>query len=275
MATPFLGSEEYDENAHRLYDNGEFDRALEVLKDGLVLYPNSVELLIGLGYTRLAREEFVWAKHAFEKALALEPDYEDALAGLGEALLRFGRHQEAIQLFQQVRIHGTTTADLDLLLSMGRALYREHLFHDALKIFEEAIAWFPDNADAFAARAYTMHRLENIDEAFHNLRHALSLDPEHFEARVYLGHLLYDRGDWEGALAHFEQVPPLDHWDTLAICRILELKRALQGCRAGHPDLVPWDTRLEELAAVVDPIDELLAEVERHAATDPPAHDSR
>jgi tetratricopeptide (TPR) repeat protein len=269
MATPFLGSEEYDEHAHRLYDNGEYERALEVLKDGLVLYPDSVELLIGLGYTRLVREEFVWAKHAFEKALALEPAHEDALAGLGEVLLRFGRHEEALRLFQQVR-HEAGSSDLDLLLAMGRALYREHLFHDALEIFDEAIAWNPESADAHAARAYTVHRPAYAGRARRELRHALTLDPRQYEARVYLGHLLYDRGDWLDALEQFELVPPAEQWDTLAICRLVELKRTLHGCRADHPDLRVWDTRLGELVAVSDPIDELLAEVERQAATEPP-----
>jgi Flp pilus assembly protein TadD len=273
MATPFLGSEEYDEHAHRLYDDGDYDRALEVLKDGLVLYPNSVELLIGLGYTRLVREEFVWARHAFEKALALEPQHEDALAGLGEVLLRFGQHQEALLLFQQVRLQGAT-GDLDILLAMGRALYREHLFHDALQIFNEAVAWFPESAETYAARAYTLHRLDDAEQARTELRRALSIDPGHHEARVYLGHLLYDRGDWHGALEQFQEVPPAEQWDTLAICRLVELKGAIHGCRADHPDLRAWDVRLGELTAVSDPIDELLAEVERQAATEPPTPES-
>ncbi len=274
MATPFLGSEEYDEHAHRLYDDGEYDRALEVLKDGLVLYPDSVELLIGLGYTRLVREEFVWAKHAFEQAVALEPEHEDALAGLGEVLLRFGYHDEAIRLFQKVR-HEIGGGDIDLLLAMGRALYREHLFHAALEIFDEAIAWNPESADAHAARAYTLHRLDGAEQARRGLRHALSLDPQQYEARIYLGHLLYDRGEWQDALEQFDQVPPAEQWDTLAICRLVELKGALHGCRADHPDLMAWDARLGELAAVSDPIDELLAEVEREAAAEPPTPESR
>lgn len=273
MATPFLGSEEYDERAHRLYDDGEYDRALEVLKDGLALYPDSSELLIGLGYTRLVREEFVWAKNAFEQAVALEPEHEDALAGLGEVLLRFGRRDEALRLFRQVRrqIGGN---DIDLLLAMGRALYREHLFDHALEIFDEALEWSPEHAEAHAARAYTLHRLDDGDQTRKELRHALSLDPELYEARVYLGHLLYDRGDWHGALEQFQEVPPAEQWDALAICRLVELKGSLGGYPAGHPDIAVWDARLEELAAVPDSIDELLAEVERQAATEPPGTDS-
>ena len=66
MANPFLSSEEYDERAHRQYDIGDYEGALETLKEGLQLYPHSVDLYVGLGYTRLAREEFVWARQNFE-----------------------------------------------------------------------------------------------------------------------------------------------------------------------------------------------------------------
>jgi cytochrome c-type biogenesis protein CcmH/NrfG len=83
----FLSSDDFDEQAHQLYNQGRYDEALETLKDGLALYPGAVELHIGMGYAYLAREEFAWSRRAFETALSLDPDHEDALAGMGEALL--------------------------------------------------------------------------------------------------------------------------------------------------------------------------------------------
>ena len=68
MATPFLSSEEYDERAHQLYNDGQYDDALTVLREGLALYPNSVELHVGVGYAQLAREEYAWARQSFEQA---------------------------------------------------------------------------------------------------------------------------------------------------------------------------------------------------------------
>ena len=84
MPTPFLSSEEYDERAHQLYNEGQYEDALSVLREGLTLYPSSVELHVGVGYARLAREEYAWARRAFEEALVLEPEHEDGLAGLGD-----------------------------------------------------------------------------------------------------------------------------------------------------------------------------------------------
>ena len=68
MPDRFLSSEEYDDHAHKLYNDGDYDGALEMLKEGLSLYPNAVELYVGLGYARLAREEYAWARKAFEPA---------------------------------------------------------------------------------------------------------------------------------------------------------------------------------------------------------------
>jgi tetratricopeptide (TPR) repeat protein len=264
MATPFLSSEEYDERAHRYYDDGDYDSALDTLKEALRLYPHSVELYVGMGYTRLAREEFAWGRQSFERALVLDPEHEDGLVGMGEVLLRFGQQAEALGLFRRVREIGCGE-DLDLLLTMGRALYRERLYGEAREVFEEAVDGHPNSAEAAASLGYTLHRLEEETAARRQLRRALHLDCEYHEARIYLGHLLYDRGDWLGAAREFERVPPTEHWDALAVWRLIELKRSLENLEPGAPELGVWERRLVEVEAPADSIDELLAEIEAGA----------
>lgn len=264
MQDRFLSSEEYDERAHRLYNDGDYDGALEMLKEGLSLYPNAVELYVGLGYARLAREEYAWARQAFERALVLDPGHEDAMVGMGETLLRFGVRAEALRLFRQVEAAGYDDDD-ELLLTMGRALYREAMWPEARDLFARAATVRPDSAEAVAALGYALHRMGDEVGAGRQVRRALRIDPDLFEARVYLGHLLYDRGDWEGALREFERVPPGEHWDALAVWRVVELKRALWQLDAGDPRLEPWQARLSELEVLEDPVDRLLAEIEADA----------
>ena len=261
MPEAFLSSEEYDEQAHKLYNDGDYDGALEMLKEGLSLYPNAVELYVGLGYARLAREEYAWARRAFERAVVLDASHEDALVGMGETLLRFGERDQAVQIFRQVAAVGYDQ-DIEIMLTMGRALYREAMYAECRDVFAKAAAARPDNADAAAALGYALHRLGDDVGAGRQIRRALRLDPDLHEARVYLGHLLYDRGDWEGSLREFERVPPQDHWDGLAVWRLIELKRALWQMGAEDPRLHPWELRLAELEELEDPIDRLLAEVE-------------
>ena len=261
MPDGFLSSEEYDEQAHKLYNDGDYDGALEMLKEGLSLYPNAVELYVGLGYARLAREEYAWARHAFERAAVLDPQHEDALVGLGETLLRFGEREQALQLFSRVAAMGFDD-DIELMLTMGRALYREAMYGECRDVFAKAAAARPDSAEAAASLAYALHRLGDDVGAGRQIRRALRLDPDLHEARIYLGHLLYDRGDWEGALRELERVPPPEHWDPLAVWRLMELKRAVWQLEVGDARMAPWEQRLRELEALEDPIDRLLAEVE-------------
>ena len=261
MPEGFLSSEEYDEQAHQLYNAGDYDGALEMLREGLSLYPHAVDLYVGMGYARLAREEFAWARKAFERAVVLDPGHEDALVGLGETLLRFGDRSGALRLFREVQDLGFEE-DLELMLTMGRALYRERMYTEARDVFARAAAARPDSGEAAASLGYTLHRLGDEVGAGRQVRRALRLDPDLHDARIYLGHLLYDRGDWEGALREFERVPPVEHWDTLAVWRIMELKRALWHMESGDSRLAPWEARLKELEALEDPIDRLLAEVE-------------
>src|SRR6476646_6697878 len=274
MPTPFLSSEEYDERAHQLYNEGQYDEALSVLREGITLYPTSVELHIGVGYARLAREEFAWARRSFEEALVLEPEHEDALAGLGETLLKFGLEEAALRCFRRTLELGYAD-DLDLMLQIGRALFREaslrerrELFAVAQEFFEVAVQQAPESAEAIACVGYAQHRLGEDDAAVASLRKSLQVDNEHAEARIYLANILYDRGDYEASLYHFERTSTEDHWDELGIWRLIELKRAAYKLSEHDPDLKPWEDRLTELGGELDDIDELFIEVDGAVAAE-------
>jgi tetratricopeptide (TPR) repeat protein len=265
MGTPFLSSEEYDERAHQLYNDGRYEEALDVLREGLGLYPNSVELHVGVGYARFAREEFGWAKRAFEEALVLDPDHEDGLAGLGETLLRFNQRDGALRCFRQVLELGYEE-DLDLMLQCGRALFRESIIAEAREFFDVVLRQSPDHAEALALVGYCEHRAGEDDRAVASLRRALKHNEQHTEARVYLANILYDQASFEEALAELEHTEPDDHWDELGIWRYLELVTTLRRVPEDDPDLKPWHARLLELNGEPDSIDAMLDEIEQRAA---------
>jgi Flp pilus assembly protein TadD len=276
MSNPFLSSEEYDERAHALYNEGQYDEALALLHEAVALYPDAVELHVGFGYARLAREEFAWARRSFEQALLLDPDHEDALAGLGEVLLKFGQVDAGLRTFERTVTLGYED-DVDLMLQIGRALFREGYVDTAITYFERAVAHADDSAEAAACLGYAQHRLLRDDEAVASLTRALALDPELAEARVYLANLYYDAGDLDQALVEFERTKPADHWDELGIWRLVELKKSVYKLEDSDGELKAWEARLIELADETDDIDDLLEEVEqamieREAAEIPEEH---
>lgn len=262
MTNPFLSSEEYDERAHALYNEGQYDEALELLREGLSRYPTAVELHVGAGYARLAREEYAWARRSFEESLSLDPEHEDALAGYGEVLLKFGQAEAGLHAFDRTIELGYED-DVDLMLQIGRALFREGYVENSLAFFERAVSHAEDSAEAVACIGYAQHRLGNDVEALVALRRALTIDPQFAEARVYVANLLYDAGDLDGALVEFEKTTPEDHWDELGIWRLMELKKSVYKLAETDGELKPWEARLVELAGEPDAIDDLLAEIEQ------------
>ncbi|MGH7622797.1 MAG: tetratricopeptide repeat protein, partial [Gemmatimonadaceae bacterium] len=272
MATPFLSSEEYDERAHELYNEGQYDAALDVLREGLNLYPEAVELHIGAGFARLAREEYAWARQSFDLALVLDALHEEALAGLGETLLKFGQRDDALRTFRQILELGYDD-DLDLILQVGRALFREEMMDEAREFFEVAAREGKDLPEAAACLGYVHHRLGNDDAAMTHLRRALQLDDEHSEARIYLANILYDRGEYEPAMHQLDQTTPEDHWDELGIWRFIELKKSIYKLKDGDGELRPWEARLGELSGDPDDIDEMLAEIEQRVLEQEEARD--
>jgi Tfp pilus assembly protein PilF len=258
---PFLSSDEYDDRAHLLYNEGRYDEAIEVLREGLSLYPTAVELHVGMGYARLAREEFAWARRSYEEALSLDPGHEDTLAGLGEVLLKFGDRAGAVACFERILSLGFQD-DHDLMLQVGRALFREGVLDQARRFFEVALTAHADSAEAAACVGYAAHRLGDEGGSLYWLRRALELEPAQAEARIYLANLLYDRGEYEAALFHLERTEPDDHVDSLAIWRLLELKRSVYHLSDDDPELGPWHARLGEMAGQATSEDLLLAEIE-------------
>ncbi len=267
MPASFMSSEEYDERAHSLYNEGRYDEALVVLREGLALYPNAVELHVGVGYARIAREEFAWARRSFEEALILDSDHEDALAGFGETLLKFGQTPDALRTFHRVLELGYED-DLELMLQIGRALFRDGLIDEAKEYFDVASRQAPDSAEAVSLVGYAQHRMGDDDAAIATLRRALQLDTDHSEARIYLGNILYDRGEYQAALYHLDRSAPEDHWDELGIWRLIELKKTIHRLPDDDPDMKRWEARLSELAGEPDDIDDMLAQIEQRAAED-------
>ena len=261
MSDAFRSSDDFDEQAHQLYNEGRYDEAVALLREGLSLYPNAVELHIGLGYAQLAREEFAWARRSFERALAFDPDHEDGLAGLGEVLLKLGERGGALRAFERIVLLGFQE-DHELMLQVGRALFRESLVGPAQRFFEFAVTAHQESPDAAACLGYACHRLGSDAGALFWLRRSLELEPDFTEARIYLANMLYDRGETEAALHHLEKTRPEEHYDELGIWRHIELKKTVYRLRDEDPELQPWLQRLGEVAGDPEPVDLLLAEVE-------------
>ena len=113
-------------------------QALQV-EPSFIAYNNMAEVL-------MSRGDDLWAAENFRKAIAMRPDFSPAHLGLGGALLRLHRLDEAAREYQ-------TALDLGKNLAFAHnglacALAWQGKRDEAIRHFEQAIQLRPDYADA-------------------------------------------------------------------------------------------------------------------------------
>ncbi|MDX1394224.1 MAG: tetratricopeptide repeat protein [Gemmatimonadota bacterium] len=260
----YWNGDQFDAEAQRLYEAGDYEAALEVLKRAIEEHPESPELHITLGFTRLAREEFAWAHGAFSIALWHDPEHEEALAGIGEAKLRLGDRAGAFRAFDVLLELGFDT-DAELMLCVGRSLLREGLPDRAIRFFRLARRADPLSAEVALDMAFAANGQGEPALALDWSYEALRLDPEFAEARALSGNILYERGEFTAALEQFERIPPTRITDPAVAWRVIELKRRVYDLPESSAAVRPYLLVLEELATEPSPEDRLLAEIEAAA----------
>jgi len=260
----YWNGDQYDAEAQRLYEAGDYDQALDILSRALKRYPDSVELLVSMGYTHLACEEFAWAHGAFDRALWHDPDHEEALAGIGEAKLRLGDRAGAFRAYDLL-IELGFDSDVELMLCVGRSLLREGLIDRAVRFFELARTADPHSADVSLDLGFACYRMGDTDAALRWSREAIGIDPTMADARALCGNLLYERGEFRASLEQFERISATEVADPAVAWRIIELKRQVDDLPPDAPEVRPYMLVLEELATDPTPEERLIAEVEAEA----------
>jgi tetratricopeptide (TPR) repeat protein len=87
--------------ANRMSENGKVDAAKKLYEKALQANPNGVEALTGLGYCELDKERFLSAVDYFKHALAVSPEYGDALIGLAESYKVRGEKSQASEYYRR------------------------------------------------------------------------------------------------------------------------------------------------------------------------------
>jgi tetratricopeptide (TPR) repeat protein len=97
---------------------------IDRIKKILALEPESEMLWFSLGQAYLAEESPVLAVEAFEKAIAIKPDYTVVYEHLGGALEKIGKMDEAMTIYRKGIEVGQKTGDMVPLERMTARLHR-------------------------------------------------------------------------------------------------------------------------------------------------------
>ena len=182
---------------------GELDGAAQSYRAALALKPDYAEALVNLGNVLQAQGKLDEAVENYRRALQINPGLADALVNLGNALRAQGRLEETAESYRRALALRPDLAETHFHL--GLVSRAQGNLDEAVACYRKALALKPDYADACNNLGIALRAQGKPDEAIEQYRKALALKPDYAEAFSNLGGALKNQGKLDEAIGHYRQ----------------------------------------------------------------------
>lgn len=212
-------------------------------------------------WSKRTRDSLLQAVQSFERAIAIDPRYALAYAGLAIAWMHMGLRAAVSQSFRprdvmpRARAAAERALALDETLSDAHAAFGQVLFvyewkrEEGMREFERAIELNPNDQHATHWKAMALAGLGRFDEALDQIRVARQIDPLSLIVRGNHGFILYRAGRYPEAIEELRQTVALEPGFVMSRYRL-----AL-ACEGGGL----YDEALEQFQAMNPSADDPLA----------------
>ncbi|MDE1942404.1 MAG: glycosyltransferase family protein [Betaproteobacteria bacterium] len=191
------------QQAHRLYDRGQFSKAKALLEEALKLQPAYYHAQLLLGLIADHANHLESAVELIERAISLQPEVAEGYFALGNTLRKLNKLHEASKNFAKAI---TLKPDyVDAYYNCGLVLQDLKEYAVALRCYDKAISLKPDFATAHNNRANVLKDLRQFDAALAGYSKAIMLSPDLAQAYCNRGIVFSDTGRFEDALADFDR----------------------------------------------------------------------
>src|SRR3954465_13438674 len=183
--------------AREHYQKRELDKADYLLREVVEHSDNFADVHDMLGVIAHSRGDLPAAQRYFERAVAINPSYTEALLNLAVTYNDLGKYDQARDVYVKVRKlgSGTTGVQLDpfargkianMHADLGQAYADTGLLHEAIEEYLKAIALCPTFAD-LRTRLGTLYRDSgDLARAREQYQAAKEANPRFVQARVLL-----------------------------------------------------------------------------------------
>ncbi len=201
-------AEDFSGQAARLVERNQPLEAVQLLRQGLELHPDSTPLLVTLGGLLTSLGKVEEGDQFLRRALAIDPHNVAALRESGEAKIRQGNLEAAKALFEKALWHGSTDAVSHQRLAF--ALFLQGKEAEALEHQRQAVAIKPFDAGYRRFFSSLLDVEGDPEAAYQQLLMAFRLDPTDAPTLGKLGRLARRRGNLSQALEFVEIAADLD-----------------------------------------------------------------
>ena len=203
------------EYARAAYANRDLARVWTIANDVLNDYPVTTETTakahLMLGRVSLLRGQEQDARRQFEKAVALDPDFEDGYA-LAVACLALEDKAGATMVFDEMLAGLGDTAEMHM--EMGRAYLNSDFQNQAAPEFQKALAIDPQFPGAHYALAVAYLTVDNnFDKATSELNLELKRAPKDAKSHALLGNIEFQQQQYSESEHELTIATSLDDQD--------------------------------------------------------------
>ena len=218
-----------------LYSQGQLQQALQQAETLVQQYPNSSVLLNIQGAVLKGLGQLDLSVDAFDKALAIKPDYADAHYNMGLVLQEQGKLEEAIEAYNKAL--AIKPDYVEVYNNMGNALKEQGKLEEAIEAFNKALAIKPDHAFAYSNMGIALQEHGKLEEAIESYNKAIAIKPDYADSYCYMGVALQEQGKLEEAIKAYRK--------ALAIKPDYDVARAQKLHVQAH--ICDWDSMAKEI----------------------------
>jgi eukaryotic-like serine/threonine-protein kinase len=182
-------------------DNSWARRAVESSATAVQLEPDRPAVRYSAAMTLFRGGRYEDSRQELERAIALQPTFEDATRLLGRVLMRLGRVDEGMTQFDKALSIRPNSAFLHS--EMGLALYNASRYQDALAAFERAIAITPNSSVSLTQAGAASQALGDNSRALAYYERATAIQPRP-ETFSSMGTIYYGQGEYQKAANAYE-----------------------------------------------------------------------
>lgn len=190
------------QSAQSAIDRGDYGEARELLGRLIAEDPGSAEAYHRLGLVCEAEQSWAAAEQAYRKSLELEPDYVDAMIGLGRLRTRMGQPELALVALDEAVDLDPSRPDAQV--DRGKALEAIGRRDESLAAYYRALDIAPDTPDALFRVAAAQLARGRAESALARIDQLIELRPTDPEVHYRRGQALLELGQLPEAMAELD-----------------------------------------------------------------------
>jgi len=206
-----------------LHKTGQFQKALFVIDDLIRTYDNDPFLFNIKGSCLCETGDLNASIISFERAIALKPDYAEALFNLGVAHQKLNQPEMAIESYEKAL--GIQHAYPRVHHNLGIIFYLKGQLNSAIKCFEWAVAYSPNYSEAYYSLGLACQKNRQFEEAKKHFEKAISVNPNYAQVYESLGILCEIINLPNEALGNFEKALKVNPHLTNSYRNLSKLKK--------------------------------------------------